>query len=165
MQSAADPAAVADHGAGVERRAVADDGLVADVGERIDGDVLADRGGRGDPGLGMHARPARLLLAREVGADGEERRDRVVDLDDRQVVLDRRRRCVEVRADDRGRGRRGPEQLGVPLVLDEGDVAGPGLADRPGRVDRDVAVARRDDRGPGPRAVRPLRPRAISFLP
>ena len=33
----------------------------------------------------MDAGPARLRLAAEVGADGEERRDRVVDLDHRQA--------------------------------------------------------------------------------
>ena len=33
------------------------------------------------------------------------------------------------------------KQLGVPLVLDEGDVAGPGLAHRSSRADRDAPVA------------------------
>ncbi len=48
---------------------------------------------------------------------------------------------LEVRADDRGRCGRGPQQLGEPIVLDERDVAWARLADRPRRADRDAAIA------------------------
>src|SRR5262249_8395215 len=48
---------------------------------------------------------------------------------------------LEVRADDRRRGGRLAEDLHVALVIDEGDVPRPGLADGPRRADGDGAVA------------------------
>ena len=70
---------------GIECRSVADHGILAHVSERIDRHVRADPGRRGDARLRMDAGPARLLLADQMGADGEKRGHRVVDFDDSQT--------------------------------------------------------------------------------
>ena len=145
---AAQLAAVPHHGARVQRTAGADDRAVADVGERVDGDVGTDLGGGGDPGEWVDAGPAGGCGAAEVVADGEEGGQGVVDLDDRQRGGGGL--GLEVGADDGGRRRRGAEPLGVPLVVDEGDVPRPGLGDRPRGEDRHAAVA--DESAPDERS-------------
>ena len=90
----------------------------------------------------MNPGPARLRFADQMGADGQERRHRVVDFDHGQALRPLHvRPSVEVGPDDRGRGGRAPQQLDESLALDERDVARARLADRPRRADRDAAVA------------------------
>ena len=137
---AADPAAVADDDVRLERRTVADLGIVAHDDEGVDRDPLADPGRGGDDGRGMDSHPARRFAALEMGANGDERRAGVVDLDDGQVAVGRGE-LAKMGPHDRGRRGRGPKHLGVTFVVDERDVARPGFGHGTGRLDRDVAVA------------------------
>src|SRR5208337_3031670 len=91
-----DPAPLPDHDARKKCRSIAYLGLLSHVNEGVNGDVRADPRGRGDTGLRMNASPPRLLLPREMVADGDERGDRVIHFDDSQIVLDRWPTVVEV---------------------------------------------------------------------
>ena len=89
---------VPDHRAGMQRRSIADDRSVTHVGEGVDRYAGTDQGGRGNPGLGMDARPARFGLADQMGTDGQKRGHRVIDFDDGEARAHFVPTDVEVRA-------------------------------------------------------------------
>ncbi len=131
----------ADDGPGMNRRAVADHRVLTDVGQRIDRHVMTDSRRRLDASPGMDARPSGPLPAAQMAANGQERRHRVVDLDDGQVLTHLLRSHGKVRPDDRCRRGRPPEKPGEPLVLDERDITRSRLAHRARRADRDAPIS------------------------
>src|SRR5262249_62267575 len=104
-------------------------GALAGAGEGVDAGVRADPGGGVDGGLRVDAVRRRLGAAVQVADDGHEGRQGILDQDGGQAV------GLEGSGDDGGGGGAAVQLRGVFVVLDEGDVAGSGLAEGAGAVD------------------------------